>query len=71
MTDTWSAKEKVRDIYLTDDVAQARVRLDDTADWCKGSAAPEVHRLGRTLTRWKNEILAHHTTGASNGPTKQ
>ncbi len=70
VTDTWSAKEKVRDIYLTDDLDQARVRLDDTLDWCKGSSVPEVQRLGRTLSRWKTEILAHHSTGASNGPTE-
>jgi transposase len=70
VTDTWSAKEKVRDVYLTDDQDEARARLDDALDWCKGSSVPEVQRLGRTLGRWKNEILAHHATGASNGPTE-
>jgi hypothetical protein len=26
--------------------------------------------LGRTLARWRTEILNHHRTGASNGPTE-
>jgi transposase len=30
----------------------------------------EVRRLGRTLARWHDEVLAHHATGASNGPTE-
>lgn len=31
---------------------------------------PEVVSLGETLARWQSEILAHHATGASNGPTE-
>ncbi len=30
----------------------------------------EVRSLGRTLKSWRKEILAHHDTGASNGPTE-
>jgi transposase len=26
--------------------------------------------MGRTLARWREEILNHHRTGASNGPTE-
>jgi hypothetical protein len=40
VADAWVAKEKVRDVYLTDDHAG------------------------------ENKILAHHTTGASNGPVE-
>ena len=29
-----------------------------------------LQRLGRTLHTWRSEILAWHTTGASNGPTE-
>ena len=29
-----------------------------------------MRSLGGTLARWRAEILAHHTTGASNGPTE-
>ena len=30
----------------------------------------EIQSLGRTLAAWRTEILAHHDTGASNGPTE-
>ncbi len=30
----------------------------------------EIRSLGRTLAAWRTEILAHHETGASNGPTE-
>lgn len=30
----------------------------------------EIVSLGGTLKRWRPEILAHHATGASNGPTE-
>ena len=68
--DAWVAKEKVRSIYLTDDVDEARVLLDDAVAWCSGSGVREVKRLGKLLQRWHREILAHHSTGASNGPTE-
>jgi len=68
--DAWVAKEKVRSIYLTDDVDEARVALEDAIAWCKASTVREVKRLGKLLNRWNREILAHHTTGASNGPTE-
>jgi hypothetical protein len=32
--DCWTAKEKVRDVYLTNDVDQAGERLDDAIAWC-------------------------------------
>ncbi|HSH59567.1 MAG TPA: transposase [Acidimicrobiales bacterium] len=30
---------------------------------------PQIVSLGTTLARWRSEILAHHDTGASSGPT--
>lgn len=69
--DCWVAKEKVRDIYLTDDPAQAAAALDDAIAWCGApESGPELRRLAKTLRRWRTEILAHHTTGASNGPVE-
>lgn len=62
--DAWVAKEYVRDIYLTDDPDEATAALE----WCSDPAAsPELRTLVKKLRRWRNEILAHHTTGASNG----
>ena len=69
--DCWVAKEKVRDVYLTDDPMLAAVALDDAIVWCTApEAGPELRRLAKTLRRWRTEILAHHTTGASNGPVE-
>lgn len=66
----WLAKETVRDVYLTDDPAEASVLLDAAITRCLADEVPEIVSLGHTLTRWRNEILAHHATGASNGPTE-
>jgi transposase len=30
----------------------------------------ECRRLARTIRSWENEVLAYHTTGASNGVTE-
>lgn len=68
--DCWLAKEKVRDVYLTDDAELAATRLDDAIAFTASSTVPEVKTLGKSLKRWRTAILAHHTTGASNGPTE-
>jgi hypothetical protein len=66
----WLAKESVRDVYLTDDPAVAAVLLDKAIAGCLADEVPEIVSLGNTLKRWRSEILAHHRTGASNGPTE-
>jgi transposase len=66
----WLAKESVRDVYLTDDPAEAAVLLDKAIVGCLEDEVPEIRALGNTLRRWRTEILAHHRTGASNGPTE-
>ena len=69
--DCWVAKERVRDVYLTDDPVLAASRLDEAIAWCiEEESGPELRRLAKLLRRWKTEILAHHTTGASNGPVE-
>lgn len=71
VAECWTAKEMVRDIYLTDDPATATAHLDEVIAWCHApEAGPELRRLGKLLGRWRTEILAHHTTGASNGPVE-
>jgi transposase len=71
VADCWVAKEKVRDVYLTDDPAVAAERLDDAIAWCvAGESGPELRRLAKLLRRWRTQILAHHDTGASNGPVE-
>jgi len=55
---------------LTDDPAEAALLLDKTIAGCRADTVAEIRSLGATLTRWRTEILAHHATGASNGPTE-
>lgn len=66
----WLAKESVRSIYLVDDPDEAADRLDNAISACRADAVPEIRTMGRTLSRWREEILNHHRTGASNGPTE-
>ncbi|MHB8669157.1 MAG: ISL3 family transposase [Acidimicrobiales bacterium] len=66
----WLAKESVRDIYLTDDPAVAATLIDKAIAGCVADEVEEIRSLGHTLQAWRTEILAHHGTGASNGPTE-
>lgn len=66
----WLAKESVRDVYLTADVDDAALLLDKTIMACARDDVAEIVTLGHTLARWREEILNHHRTGASNGPTE-
>jgi transposase len=66
----WLAKEYARDVYLTEDPATAALLLDRLIAGCRSDEVPEIVSLGNTLKRWRSQILAHHATGASNGPTE-
>ena len=66
----WLAKENVRDVYLAANYADAAVLLDKAIAGCKADEVAEIRSLGNTLASWRTEILARHTTGASNGPTE-
>jgi transposase len=66
----WLAKESVRDVYLADSWREACTLLDKAIAGCLADEVPEIVALGNTLRSWRSEILAHHTTGASNGPTE-
>ena len=66
----WLAKESVRDALDADGVADATVLLDKTITGCLTDPVGEIRALGTTLQRWRSEILAHHVTAASNGPTE-
>ncbi len=50
--------------------AEAATLLDKAIIGCARDDVEEVRALGRTLESWRGEILAHHDTGASNGPTE-
>ena len=66
----WLAKESVRDVYLADTPADAATLLDKAIVGCAADEVAEIRSLGKTLKSWRTEILAHHDTGASNGPTE-
>lgn len=66
----WLAKESVRDVYLAEHRAEAEVLLDKAIAGCAEDDVEEIRSLGKTLKAWRSEILAHHDTGASNGPTE-
>ncbi len=66
----WLAKESVRDIYLTEDPNTAATLLDKAIAGCAIDDVEEIRSLGNTLASWRKEVLAHHETGASNGPTE-
>jgi transposase len=67
---SWLAKESVRDVYVTDDADEAALLLDKAIAGCSQDDVEEIRALGRTLAAWRTEILEHHRTGASNGPTE-
>ena len=56
----------MRDIYLTENVKEAKVLLDKPIIGCKGDEVEEIRSLGETLERWRTEIL---TTIAPAPPT--
>ena len=68
---TWHAKEVVRQIYdhTNPEVAEAWVE-EIIRDFADRSMPLEVRRLGRTIKRWRDQIVAWHRSHVSNGPTE-
>ncbi len=60
-----------RKLLLTGDADQAAARLDEAIEYCRApEAAPELHKLARTLHRWKTEIETCARTRTHNGRTE-
>jgi transposase len=67
----WHAKEVVRSIYEITDLGLAGEFVDRlAADLQDRSCPPEVRQLGRTLRKWRDQIVAWHRAHVSNGPTE-
>jgi transposase len=66
----WAAKEAVRGIYTQPPETAAEYLAALTDDLRQSHRPEHVRRLGNTLRNWGREILAWHTTKASNGPTE-
>ncbi len=67
----WLARELLAEVYAARDVAHAQRRLIVFFQHAADADIPELTRLATTIDRWRDEVLAFHTTGgASNGPTE-
>ena len=68
---TWHAKETTRGLYDIDEPDIAAEYLDELiGDMRDPAMPPEVRSLGRTLARWRDQIVAWHQAFVSNGPTE-
>jgi len=68
---TWTAKEALRELYTIPDYELAGEFIDGLiADMADPSWPPEVRSLGRTLKKWRREIIAWHKLHITNGPTE-
>ena len=67
----WRAKELLRDLYAHRHPGLAAVWIDQlAADFQHADRPAEVRKLGRTLVRWRQPIIAWHAAGVTNGPTE-
>jgi len=67
----WNAKEVVRQIYSHTDTEVATAWVAEIVrDFADETMPFEVRRLGRTIKRWKDQIVAWHASHVSNGPTE-
>ena len=63
---TWHAKEVVRQIYDHTDPTLAEAWVDEIIrDFADGEMPLEVRRLGRTISRWRDQIVAWHRSHVS------
>ena len=49
----WLAKESVRSVYLSDDLAEAATLLDNVIAACRTDEVAEIRTMGQTLSRWR------------------
>jgi len=67
----WHAKEVVRSLYDIGDPDLAGEFVDQLGlDLQDDTCPPEVRSLGRTIVRWRDQIVAWHQALVSNGPTE-
>ncbi len=64
------AKELLREVYASTDVAAAQTRLGVFHQHCRRAEVRELTRLSRTVRRWQPQILGWHATALTNGPTE-
>ena len=68
---TWTAKEALRELYEVPTYEEAIPFIDELIrDMADEGWPPEVRSLGRTLQRWRDQIIAWHKLHITNGPTE-
>jgi transposase len=68
---TWTAKGATRELYDVPTYALAQTFIDELIrDMADESWPIEVRSLGRTLKRWRDQIIAWHKLHITNGPTE-
>ncbi len=71
VTACYNAKEVVREPCAVEDYELAGRIIDELIrDMDDPSWPAEVRSLGRTLTRWRDQIIALHRAHFTNGPTE-
>jgi transposase len=71
VTAAWHAKEAVRELYSHADAQLATEWIEQLiVDMADPTWPVEVRSLGRTLAKWKHEIIAWHVAHFTNGPTE-
>ncbi|MEX1336732.1 transposase [Hydrogenibacillus schlegelii] len=63
-------KEQLRDLYRAASLEEAKAILDRILFEAEGASDAALVQWGRTLKRWKNEILTYHTWRTTNGYTE-
>ncbi len=66
----WHAKETMRGIYASATQPRPSSRWTRSADFCGRDMPLEIRQLGRTIRRWRHQILARHRCRYSDGPTQ-
>jgi len=67
----WQAAQQLRDAYQHADLAAGRTIAEHVLDSFPSCPIPEIARLGRTLTQWRDSFLAYWSTDrSSNGGTE-
>jgi len=68
---TWHAAQAIPELYEVDEFELAKEFIDELIrDMAEPTYPVEVHSLGRTLARWRTEIIAWHQRQITNGPTE-
>jgi len=67
----WQVAQRLRSAYAATSLAEGRKIAESLLHGLPSCPIPEIARLGKTLTRWRDAFLAYFTTGrANNGGTE-